>query len=1074
MPIQSSFPKIADQIINYNNNVVDILSKIDTLVTSSESSVTVNITDSSGVIRQLNVPTVGYLKSEIDRLNNNINSIYSINEAGALIQTTNGTKFKKVVTVDLNKEPNDIRTLDLVTQFKTGKNWFFDSMLNPQLFIEIDLSNKVENNVRKVLSRRYIVEFERLANGNLTENGQKALDSFNILFRNKNDFSLETFISWHDSTQGVLNQFAPNTDEQMFDLDPNFLELDGTFTVIKTETDTLNKKLFYHLNTLNYARNQMVENGEMIQQQNELGVGDELIINTPNSYTRYKILEVYKSSQNPKVTLERVEGNQPIPIGVVGSLKIYSPVIYKKTVKISFGYDERNVVFIKPLNMENYILSKKWSDGLGFYTNDLFNFDSGQSLNTYYNSVVDDYGEVLKDLVKTRIPVTSAATPNAPLAVPNAPVLDVNTFKVQQINTHQTDSTDSSLLRDLNNQLRNLQSEAKAIFAAIKNKQKQIQLLGFQSDSTKAQFENDLEGLKKNYERNQSLSSSITQQILSLTNSLTTKVDPVYSVRGFFPFPSPVYRTGGKVQEVVRFKIQYRYLSKSGQEAPVETFDVPQNDQTTTTAAFSNWTETLSNVRARSFDSVLSTYTWEPEDLSNADVPNINQVDIPIKTNERVEIRIKSISEVGYPESPLESNWSNSVFIDFPEELNTVSDQNALIQREAQSQELKSSVMSELSSMGYDTHISDQVVVNNVTYRHSTNTILSGFVDDMSNPIDLFAYLRSLQDRIKSLEDQVTKIKGELEVVIIRNSESFVIRNGSEISFNIECEDYLEKYESPGVPSGRVYANNIYVVKDFLLRIRNKSTQNALGLLSSRSYDPNTNASVLSSAAPQVFWVDQQDQLLVSNVTGTTKTQLDNQFIWSVNYDSLNQTTVDKLSGNVGNDFITNSTNSLTGQLSSNEYNLGFSGFSILNFVGNNLSLFDKSKWIDRSETTSSSTKFLTTIHPRIPSLQRIQETNSDKVFSLEGGASNDINIPINIYFKMNALDSSRTGLNYTYVNLNAIKTSVKHIKKLKFLLENENDNKPFIFSIKFTINRAKLVSNKTIESTPLSTIANR
>jgi hypothetical protein len=201
---------------------------------------------------------------------------------------------------------------------------------------------------------------------------------------------------------------------------------------------------------------------------------------------------------------------------------------------------------------------------------------------------------------------------------------------------------------------------------------------------------------------------------------------------------------------------------------------------------------------------------------------------------------------------------------------------------------------------------------------------------------------------------------------------------------------------------------------------------------------------------------------------------LDNQFIWSVNYDSLNQTTVDKLSGNVGNDFITNSTNSLTGQLSSNEYNLGFSGFSILNFVGNNLSLFDKSKWIDRSETTSSSTKFLTTIHPRIPSLQRIQETNSDKVFSLEGGASNDINIPINIYFKMNALDSSRTGLNYTYVNLNAIKTSVKHIKKLKFLLENENDNKPFIFSIKFTINRAKLVSNKTIESTPLSTIANR
>ena len=95
MAIQSSYTTVAEQVINFNNNVVGLLSNINTLVTSSEPAITVNITDQSGVARQFTLPSFGFLKSEIDRLNNNINSIYSINEAGALIQPSNGTRFRK-------------------------------------------------------------------------------------------------------------------------------------------------------------------------------------------------------------------------------------------------------------------------------------------------------------------------------------------------------------------------------------------------------------------------------------------------------------------------------------------------------------------------------------------------------------------------------------------------------------------------------------------------------------------------------------------------------------------------------------------------------------------------------------------------------------------------------------------------------------------------------------------------------------------------------------------------------------------------------------------------------------------
>jgi hypothetical protein len=61
---------------------------------------------------------------------------------------------------------------------------------------------------------------------------------------------LESYLSWHETTPGLLNPFNPNYDEQMFDLEPNIVEYDGTFTVLKVEEDVLNKKLF-KLNKMN-------------------------------------------------------------------------------------------------------------------------------------------------------------------------------------------------------------------------------------------------------------------------------------------------------------------------------------------------------------------------------------------------------------------------------------------------------------------------------------------------------------------------------------------------------------------------------------------------------------------------------------------------------------------------------------------------------------------------------------------------------------------------------------------------------------------------------------------------------
>lgn len=1039
MPIQSSYPVVANQIASFNKNIIEILSKINSLSTTQEPSVDVRVFDTEGILKTYSLPSFTYLKTEIERLNNSINSLYNIDSGGALIQTSSTNKFKKIITVDLNKEPNSVNDLGLITDFKSQTNWFFDSMLNPALFIEINLSDKIEDNVRKCLSRRYIIDFSTNSDGSLTPLGQSALNSFNEIYRGKNGIDVEGFENWYRSTPGIVDPLNPKYDDQVFDLEPNTVMYDGVFNIIRIEEDTLNRKLWYHVNDLEYIVN---DTGETRQ----LSVNDELIPNLQLATTRYKIVEISNTESNPRLRFERVEGLQPIPVGI-GTLKIYSPVIYRKKVRISIGFNERNVVFIKPLNADNNLLSKNWSGGTGFFTNDL-RAEDGTSMDQFYIDFVYDYGEVLQDLVAKKIP-------NKLAGVPNIPVLDSTNFKVVQINKHLTDTPDANSIKNKNNYVVSIKSEVAQIQEAIDNRNKKLRVTRFTSDSQKKQSEQEVDELIKKKNSKSKLLSTAVQEIIDLSRSQSLKIDPKYRLRGFWNIPEAILTRGTFPQEVVQFRIQYRYVSKDGREPSVETFKISNDRGAKKTAAFSNWSEFKTDARKRYFNKSTGEYTWEIEDLESADTPNINQIDISISPNERVEMKVKSISEVGWPDSPVESEWSEILSIEFPDDLSNVLKDNDFILQEANKEDLRARMDTELTARGLDEHLSETSVVNNKTFHHSAEKIVSGFKDGNGVILDLLEYLKLLENRVKSLEEKITRAKGELQIVIIRNNQEFIIGNNSETEFNIECEDYLESFSGPGVPVGRVYANNIYVIKDFILKVKNKSVDSDLGLLSNRQY--LLNSAIYNTSAPQTFWVNNQDELLFTDISGVSRTHLDNQFIWSVNYDNVTQTNLSKLSENIGNSFNTLNNNSVTNILGLVEYNLGYSENLAVSFVSGNNSLLDSTKWIDPIISVGSTTKLLSTIHPSIPDLQKLVETNEDKIKSVKGGDDNSIIVPINIYFKMNSLDNTQSGKDYEYVDLNKIVQTVKHIKKVKFFIEDENQNRPFIFTVRFNLNRAKV-----------------
>ena len=61
MPIQSSFAQVASQIVAFNRNIVETLSKINSLSTTTDPSVNVDIIDIEGVSRSYSLPSFTFL-----------------------------------------------------------------------------------------------------------------------------------------------------------------------------------------------------------------------------------------------------------------------------------------------------------------------------------------------------------------------------------------------------------------------------------------------------------------------------------------------------------------------------------------------------------------------------------------------------------------------------------------------------------------------------------------------------------------------------------------------------------------------------------------------------------------------------------------------------------------------------------------------------------------------------------------------------------------------------------------------------------------------------------------------------
>jgi hypothetical protein len=149
---RNSFISLMEDISILNKNIVEIVAKLNTVISSTDSSVQFTLYKPDGNQSTYNMPTVGYLETQINNINNNIKRLSTFNDSTSLI--IDGKSVKRIYTTDLNNEPSPLNTIPNISTFEPINNHFFESLMNPLLSINIDLTDKVNDTVDGVLIRR--------------------------------------------------------------------------------------------------------------------------------------------------------------------------------------------------------------------------------------------------------------------------------------------------------------------------------------------------------------------------------------------------------------------------------------------------------------------------------------------------------------------------------------------------------------------------------------------------------------------------------------------------------------------------------------------------------------------------------------------------------------------------------------------------------------------------------------------------------------------------------------------------------------------------------------------------------
>lgn len=722
----NSFAENMRKTIAQQTNELSLLTAIQRSLTTNDTFVTYEYQDVQGSNSRYQLPSYA---SIVNRLKAVEESINSLSTGKGIVNLTDGSR-RTLQLSSIPHTPEMITSLQDPSTFKLDTNWFFEDLMFPGVTVDIDLTGKIEDSADRVKVVRVILSSD--------DEASRSLWDTNISQTMYDYVSLKALLA--------VNNISYSEDEEIINLPLVSNTKTGTFQVTQ-DPNIYNGNVWYTLDSITYS----TISSEGINQGNNnvLSVGDQL------SYmdSIFEIIEIDQNSS--EVRLKRIVG-AAMP-GVYSTFSYYQDPFRNKIISVRFGAHEYDIIYVKGIAEAYNLQADQWSTPIKFASDTLlFENELGitsTTLRDYYSTYVVDWGKKMIDEAKERAVTAWSGQ------IPNAPTLAIEDLRVVQINTQINAAIDTTSIRNSAALIADDKTKIESLKNAIADLKSELQSITNISDYNAKQDQ-----IRKQTLELQNTQSSYSSNVAAFQSEVRSNgallTDPKYHIRGFFAVPPYKIRIGSQDQpeEIIGFDIAYRYVKEDNTPVLLNTFTYTDaNNGSEVTGTFSDWNIYQSQMKVKVSDG--NGYVWKAENVADGTEVNINQIDIPIQRGERVQIKVRSISEAGYPSNPLKSDWSNSVIVSFPSNLNSTNEIAELI-KDVNDDALNIAITNTLDSAGVTSHLDDTIPnsnsVNGLYFKHIAKNIAYENTD-MASGTKIITSV-SIQDKIDDIVDEFNKV----------------------------------------------------------------------------------------------------------------------------------------------------------------------------------------------------------------------------------------------------------------------------------------------------------------------------
>lgn len=751
--MKTSIERILNNIEWNYENICRLLVAFQEATITKNTNVTVKLKDKSGNESEYQINSFQNILSELQRIDSNFNSLLNsdnisniINSDGSLSQITKTSFINAYYYDNYSFDANKL----IIDKNSTIQNFLFP---NVKLPVTINIEN---NPFDKVNCLMY----------DIAEGYEAIRDNITLL-------ELKYLIN-----QGSV--VLDNESEISLNAEKEYIKFNGKFTILDVKPIVNNSNEFYIIvdKTSYTSLNSTTDNLS-------LKVGN--LLADKDGTSLYKIEEIDLNIKTIKV--KRVKGISIPRIGINQlnyNQEVKSTIDNEIVVGVPIKPNKKLVIFLRTENQLNIGFP---TEGIKIDTSSyqITYEDQTMSLDVFFNNYVTNFSDYLVSLIKdTAIPYSLGVKPKTPQ------LLEQN-FNIVQINRHLTTSKSAVELQKNNEQKENLKNNIDFKKSEISTIQNEVDTVKYKTLEEKKYRQEKISNLQNDI-------NSLSQNLLNVTRDLNDNavkaglknVKPKYKLLGFWELNKPTISASTKPQYVIGYEIQYRYLSKNVDTTDSTVMKMYDSKNNEISVAVSPWNIIYSKKLSKIVN-LDGSFSWESPALDSVDDINTNQASITINEGESIEVKIRAISEAGYPISPMLSDWSNIIRYDFPQ--NLIDDSLFTLVEQNVDDLTIAELTNILRQEGIISHIAGQVVEAEKTFAHKAEDITSGFFTPEMKNVPLNVFLRSLRsdmdilmkkDSIESLSVSVLDFNGE-EYVVLNNTTLEL--NGGNYSDNFNLLD---------------------------------------------------------------------------------------------------------------------------------------------------------------------------------------------------------------------------------------------------------------------------------------------